>query len=128
MILDKMKLAHEMALRIIDLCPELTPDELAERCFKYADAMQAEADKRKVKGVPEAIEQEWQPDWSVAPYWAVVYTRDVFGGQWWNVAPRLDGGDVWVVDSVNDYLCASAPNFGYQGDWRNSLRRRPEGK
>ena len=55
MILDKAKMAHEMALELIKLVPDLMAYQLAERCFEYADAMQVEADKRVERGVPEVL-------------------------------------------------------------------------
>lgn len=44
--MDKMKLAHEMALEIMKARPELMAWQIADRAWKYADAMQAEAEKR----------------------------------------------------------------------------------
>lgn len=53
MNIDQM--AHEMALSMQSA--ELITDMnlVAALCYQYADAMQAEANKRKPKGLPEAI-------------------------------------------------------------------------
>ena len=60
--MDKLKIAHEYALEMakqgipLKSCKELG--------WKYADAMQAEADKRVNKEHPEAL---CEVDWSQAP-------------------------------------------------------------
>ena len=63
--MDKLQLAHDYALEMakqgipLKSCKELG--------WKYADAMQAEADKRKPSGLPDAL---CEVDWRVAPEWA----------------------------------------------------------
>lgn len=125
--------------------------------WEYADKMQAEADKRnkaeaeqKRKAVREMLNadntflekegqhfddvadvcktyssSEWQPDWSQAPDWAIVYTYDQIGGQWWDVYP-FDSETMWLAEGI--FQCISSPSFDYKGDWKDSLRRRPEDK
>ena len=76
----------------------------------------------------EAID-EWQPDWSQAPdgynYWAF----DGFSkrANWYKGKPYLDE-DSEIEDEWNAELGKyhEAPSFGYTGDWRNSLRKRPK--
>ena len=151
MILDKAKMAHEWAMK------HGKPDTIGDRlnmvryAWGYADAMQAEADKRnkteaeqKRKAVREMLnadntflekegqhfdDVEWQPDWSQAPdndvqYFAV--DEDGQGG-WYITKPTLCS-DHWYWsewgERLNEY--DHAPSFGYTGDWRNSLRKRPE--
>lgn len=63
--MDKLKLAHEWAMKIIEgNMRAADASDLVERAWQYADAMQAEDDKRKPSGLPEALKEEWQPDWS----------------------------------------------------------------
>ena len=94
--------------------------------WKYADAMQAEADKRVVK-LPDVFfdtnkNEEWQPDWSQAPAWA----------DWWAIDKDLVSfwhEDKPKFDEVEFYQCGvfcDAPSFNYQGNWQNSLRKRPQ--
>ena len=133
--MDKMKMAHEMALAMA--ADGNVPNEnIVTIVWQYADAMQAEAEKRekaeaeqKRKEMREMlnapntfVEREgqhfddvnWQPDWSQAPddvdYWRL---SEIRGAEW-----------VSVEDGVAWYK--PAPLFDYQGDWRDSLRKRPE--
>lgn len=57
---------------------------------------------------------EWQPDWSQAP------RGDVVG---WKMKTKEQA--IWLAQDGGYYL---APSFGYQGNWKDSLRKRPEGK
>ena len=62
-------MAHEHAIEFLKAAFEEDKDcsinyqLLAEESYLYADAMQAESDKRKPKGLPEAL---FDPDWSQA--------------------------------------------------------------
>ena len=152
----KLEMAHEYALQL-SKNPSVTAThndkDIASRAWAYADAMQAEADKRskaeaeqKRKAVREMLnadntflekegqhfdDVEWQPDWSQAPDSLVKYFAvDKNGRGGWFVSKPTLCSDHWYwsdfeerVDNDNyDY----APLFGYTGDWRNSLRKRPE--
>ena len=135
--MNKMQMAHEMALELVKIRPSMSAWQIADRCFEYADAMQAEADKRitevriddvseeHANALREACEKEWQPDWSQAPEWAKAWTRDRFGGQWWDTTPSK-GIDLWITDTKVPYKCENAPDFNYQGAWQDSLRKRPK--
>lgn len=55
--MDKLTMAHEHMMAMIHAgCHD--GSELLMRAWEYADAMQAEADKRKEKGFPESIKFE----------------------------------------------------------------------
>lgn len=105
--------------------------------WNLADAMQAEADKREKEKQSEHVFEavdEWQPDWSQAPDWA----------NWWvataNQSGKITGG--WFYDAKPEFGFGVGPSvyysmngnnnailvdsFGYTGDWRNSLRKRPK--
>ena len=134
--------------------------------WAYADAMQAEADKRNPKEPREThknlaeftmhpeydasinyppdawvmykgekrlavsidIKKEWQPDWSQAPADACCW---FIGGKSWDVKPywskyipcykNEETQTTWQGDGMIE-----APSFGYTGNWRNSLRKRPK--
>ena len=133
MILDKAKMAHEYAMKHVQEGFDINYDVLVVEAWKYADAMQAEADKREPSGFPNVLrcacgeivavkvdDKEWQPDWSQAPdakYWAI----DSSGfADWFSDKPELD-----EQSFVGDRL-RSALQYGYTGDWQDSLRKRPQ--
>ena len=118
--MDKLKMAHEYALEMakqgipLKSCKELG--------WKYADAMQAEADSRVNKERPSVL-QEWQPDWSVAPEWAKWWAMDKDGvANWFDDKPSCDCGYLSFGDALQ---CNLAPSFNYRCDWKDSLRKRP---
>lgn len=127
----KLEMAHEWYLKQL----EVHESASVHGAWQYADAMQAEADKREKEEqsehVFEAIE-DWQPDWSQAPEWA----------NWWvataNQSGKITGGwfyenepEFGLRDNPSAYVSVSCrviltDSFGYTGDWRNSLRKRPK--
>lgn len=130
--MDKLTMAHEWAMKSIEMGWGSSESDRAKFAWQYADAMQAEADKRKEKGVPEVIlkasnstQLEWQPDWDKIPD----------GFNWWAMDKNskahcfdkepVIGSTEWFMASPNTNYQSSL-NFGYQGYWRNSLRKRPE--
>ena len=81
----KLEMAHDYAVAMLKTPAQLTglsDKDIAIAAFNLADAMQAEADKRKPSGLPESLrehhdfteaiakgvenyeKEEWQPDWS----------------------------------------------------------------
>lgn len=56
-MINKEQLAHEMAIAMQSAEPITDMKMLAALTWSYADAMQAESEKRKPKGVPEAIKE-----------------------------------------------------------------------
>ena len=130
----KLEMAHEYLLRF-------SGTTVADaRC--YADAMQAEADKREPSGFPNVLrgacgeivavkvdDKEWQPDWSQAPDWANWWAMDENKNTRW-IYSELEQpytSDIFLRwFAVGKFDSADAPSFGYTGDWRNSLRKRPE--
>lgn len=130
--MDKMTMAHEYAKKFAEKVNEpfkvKTKESMciiAENAFNLADAMQAEWEKRSDKGRPDVLVDEWQPDWSQAPDWADGWClTEVEQGWWlkgeWTVNKK--GG----VSSTGSYIAEKAPSFGYNGNWQDSLRERPE--
>jgi len=141
--MDKMKLAHDWFISAVNNGKHVT----IEQAWCYADAMQAEADKRnkaeaaqKRKEIREMLNavntfveregqhfddvEEWQPDWSQAPEWANWWAIDLDENQahWYEVEPAVDV----ITWHRRTRACKQAPSFSYQGDWRESLRRRPQ--
>ena len=158
----KLEMAHEYAIALINSDCEMRFDKFIQLCWNYADAMQAEADKREKEEAAQRRKEtremlnapntfveregqhfddvadacktygssdEWQPDWSQASdgysYWAF----DGFSkrANWYKGKPYLDE-DSEIEDEWNAELGKyhEAPSFGYTGDWRNSLRKRPK--
>lgn len=93
--------------------------------FNIAEAMQAEFNKRKPQGLPEAIQDDFQVDWSLAPSWA----------EYWAI--NLDCSSYWYINkpSIIEYgwesnggLISGAPSFNYfsySDKCHDSLRQRP---
>ena len=142
----KLEMAHEWYMKH-------GKDNVMEKsiacAWQYADAMQAEADKRahkeprethknlaefnmhpeydaSINYPPDAwvmhkgekrlaasidIEKEWQPDWSQAPEHANIWQKSSANNYYW---------------CCDDHCLGAAPSFGYTGDWRESLRKRPK--
>ena len=97
--MDKLQMAHEYAL-------EMAKQGIPLRSclglgWKYADAMQAEADKR--------VNKERQVDWTQAP-------KDAIG---WMI---FDGVSTWL--GASGYLIEDAPSFGFTG---SHVVERPHG-
>ena len=126
------KLIHDMEL-------------VSDMAWKYADAMQAEADKRKpIPKLPalqqtfiDGVEQpryapscdEWQPDWSQAPDWANWWCLSVMHGAMWFSREPICTKATWAMLNDVKFCAASfdeAPSFNYQGNWQDSLRKRPQ--
>ena len=137
----KLEMAHEFMLAMIKAGCSDGP-ELLERAWQYADAMQAEADKRE-KEKQDKLKQdqqnhhagqhfddveEWQPDWSQAPEWAKWWVMDGDEKTRW-IYSELE--QPYISDmflrwfAIGRFDSEDAPSFGYTGDWRDSLRKRP---
>ena len=138
MILDKAKMAHEWVMKYGKVDSNYNRENTVQLAWEYADAMQAEADKRKpIPKLPalqqtfiDGVEQpryapscdEWQPDWSQAP---MGFNRFVVGsdggyGFFTNMEPQLQD-DFWFVGADGIVI----KDHGYQGIWQDSLRKRP---
>lgn len=147
--MDKLQMAHEWAMKHGS---EWTFDTVL-KAWEYADAMQAEADKRnkaeaeeKSKQIRELLKAdntfiekegqhfddvEWQPDWSQAPFDCDWFAVDLDGSAYfYSYKPYIkDGYTFWGdPDITNDgHSCEVESNFGYTGNWQDSLRKRPHG-
>ena len=164
--MNKLQMAHEYFMKHGRNNSWMESDAID--AWKYADAMQAEEDKRKVSGVPEAIREnshifgspapvrpfltkdkdgncthfhhefghkkcmdcgacleQWQPDWSQAPDWAVAWAMDMSGECYWHSGSREPKVDNHIFESSADGHTFEAPSFGYKGKWKESLRKRP---
>ena len=140
----KLEMAHEYAMKHIQEGWDINYDVLVVEAWQYADAMQAEADKREPSRFPNVLrgacgeivavkvdDIEWQPDWSQAPDSLVKYFAvDENGRGGWFISKPTLCSDHWYWSDFeerddNDHY-DHAPSFGYTGDWRNSLRKRPK--
>ena len=127
--MNKLQMAHDYAIEMLKRGdPERS---IAFDAWTLADAMQAEADKRKpIPKLPalqqtfiDGVEQpryapscdEWQPDWSQAPN----------GADAWRMYG--DGKCAWLIDIGGDLKwLQSSPSFDYSDVWQDSLRKRPQ--
>ncbi len=134
----KLEMAHEWVMKFGVTKTIGDREDTIKYAWEYADAMQAEADKRITEiiiddvskihadALREACKKEWQPDWSQAPDNATAWTMRPDGKCiWWNGIPVSDG--TRFTDVVGGcHTVGYAPSLGYTGDWRNSLRKRPK--
>lgn len=122
--MNKLELAHEYAmLHMANPQYKYVDDlEMVEWAFDYAEAMLAENEKRKDKSRPDVLE-EWQPDWSQAPDgfdWFCVGGCSGLGF-FCNVEPKIFKDHYWFTgEDAKQVDC-----HGYNGDWKDSLRKRP---
>lgn len=137
----KLEMAHEHAMTYMsDFMGDL--DTLVSKSWQYADKMQAEADKREIKPFREEgyslppkrpffKPKEWQPDWSQAADGYDWWAMDADGNScFFSYEPYfVDDSDYWA-DYYTHYQDGRAEivngAFDYKGDWRESLRKRPE--
>ena len=150
----KLEMAHDYAVAMLETPAQLTgmsDKDIAIAAFNLAEAMQAEADKRECKertdvlltkdkdgnclhfhhefGHKKCMDcgaslEEWQPDWSQAPSgydWFVVGGRSG-KGFFCLVEPEIVKDHYWFVGED----CLSVDKHNYTGDWRESLRKRPQ--
>ena len=108
--MDKLKLAHDYFMKHGRNNSWMESDVVD--AWKYADAMQAEADERAKRNKDEFYanladpmrrvrEQEWQPDWSAAPNDATAWEYLGHGAARWHTT--IKG------------MYKSADLFGYSG-------------
>ena len=125
MNIDQM--AHEMALSMQSAEPITDMNLVAALCYQYADAMQAEADKRKPKGLPEVL---FEPDWSVAPDWASWWAVDMNGDSHWYSFEPVKNLEIneWTLqnngEGADNVFDADSSSI-YKANWKDSLRKRP---
>ena len=93
-----------------------------EGCYRYICKNCGNVIDAKTNSLAQ---EEWQPDWSQAPDWANWWTFDNASPYWWSDKPLKTMYDSWYCNDVY-WKCEKAPSFGYTGDWRNSLRKRPQ--
>lgn len=125
--MNKLTMAHDFALRGIDmgvLSSNYSLDLLVAHSWQYADLMLAEDEKRKDKGLPEVLKDAFVIDWGYAPAWANWWSKDKCGTCFWHeYEPTIVDDQEWYADIGID---GTAESFNYQGDWKQSLRKRPE--
>lgn len=126
--MNKLELAHDYAKIILrnsvergyNLGTRTGIENIVDVAFDLSEAMLSENEKRKDKSRPEVLE-EWQPDWSQAPNESNYWAMDGDGScNWYKYEPEISGYH-WGFGRVT----YSAPDFDYQGEWMDSLRKRP---
>uniref|UniRef100_A0AAU8KXM2 DUF551 domain-containing protein n=3 Tax=Viruses TaxID=10239 RepID=A0AAU8KXM2_9VIRU len=129
--MNKLELAHEYSKVLLTKFETITVDQIVDVSFSLAELMLAENEKRKDKSRPEVLD-EWQPDWSQAPDGANWWAMDESGRSFWFAyEPYISSEypDEWIFNGKNHggigHEYWKSPNFNYQGDWKDSLRKRP---
>ena len=125
--MNKLQMAHEFMMKKMETETIDNHWELFYSSWRYADAMQAEADKRNYSEKQDS--SEWQPDWSQAPDWANWWCLSVRHGAMWFSREPICTKATWVMLNDVKFCAASfdeAPSFNYQGNWQDSLRKRPQ--
>lgn len=129
-------MAHDWVMKYGKVDSNYNRENTVQLAWDYADAMQAEADKREPSGFPNVLrgacgeivavkvdDKEWQPDWSQAPdgfnWWAM--DNDGFSA-WHKSKPNTQSG---IYFWIRLPTAIRAPSFEYQGNWQDSLRKRP---
>ena len=136
----KLEMAHEYAMQHLkNSGGKITMHSLCLFAWQYADTMQSEADKREKKETcdkslnidsKELSIEEWQPDWSQAPNWATHFFCERDEDDQLNGYFTEDKRGISIDFDIRGFdgygrVC-SCKTFNYQGDWHNSLRKRPE--
>lgn len=108
-----------LAMQGLNANPALTDMELSnisEVAYKQADAM-----INTLNSIKNRV------DWSKAPDWATAHAVDSdFRGTWYEVVPEQSISE-WVVPlAALNSRSRKAPNFGFQGEWTQSLVLRGE--
>lgn len=123
--MNKLEMAHEYAMEMAR--QGITLKSCLQLGWKYADAMQAEEDKRNHVGGSD----DWQPDWSQAPEnykWAGVtadHAGDITGTVFFESEPDYSPKSVYSYYIGGGDSILNKDTFGYKGKWKDSLRKRP---
>ena len=136
--MNKLQMAHEFMMKKMETETIDNHWELFYSSWRYADAMQAEADKRNNKetcdkniGLDSSVlkpsnsmELEWQPDWSQAPEWAGYFAMDEDGEFYYFEQSPSMASCSWQPQSHGGV--GETFNHSYKGNWQDSLRKRPQ--
>ena len=134
--MNKLQMAHEYFMKHGRNNSWMESDVID--AWQYADAMQAEADKRNSKetcdkniGLDSSVlkpsnsmELEWQPDWSQAPEWAGYFAMDEDGEFYYFEQSPSMASCSWQPQSHGEV--GETFNHSYKGNWQDSLRKRPQ--
>lgn len=137
----RLELAHDYLRDIISNWDFDDSFDPVAQAYEYADAMLAENEKRKYKTTLTTLQQtfingveqprytpcveEWQPDWGLAPK----------GFNWF--VKQYDGSTHFLMvkpELHNDWFATGVDGQWHEVEidcpieWRDSLRKRPEGK
>ena len=119
--MNKLQMAHDYLLKLMETNPKLNAKYATGLVWEMVDAMQAEADKRNYSEKQDS--SEWQPDWSQAPDNMTHFAVDANGSGWFfNREPHAESDCCWYCGDDSIEL----DNHNYQGNWKDSLRKRPQ--
>lgn len=121
--MDELTMAHEYVMNYLGnpACEDTTVGNIVSVAWSYVDKMQAEADKRKVSGLPEGLKQTFingveqpryakQVDWNLAPDWARYFAIRNDVSLWCVNKPTT------TMDCImSNGSCSPAPTFSFTG-------------
>lgn len=118
----KLEMAHEYALEMLKRGdPEW---RIVTDAWNLADAMYLENAERENIVCQDLSQEYWQPDWDKAPEWAKWWAMDADEEcYWFENEPEIESV-TWFPINVSEV--GRAPSFDYTGNWKESLRERPE--
>ena len=120
--MDKLQFAHDWYMKHSENTSFMYAD--VKQAWLYADAMQAEAEKRKPCGLPDALRKEWQPDWGQAPDGFNWFFKQQDGSCHFSDGEPEFLGDAWATEAM---VYTFESPISCPVDWEDSLRERPNG-
>lgn len=135
----KLDLAHDWAMKHGNAETIGSRQNMVKHAWDYANEMYKQLEERESKGMSEAARNKpkiistpnWQPDWSQAPSSMITHWSKE-GNEtctWWVGEPSIDKETHFEnPENPHSRYHSDAPSFDYKGDWKDSLRKRPEGK
>ena len=118
----KLEMAHEYALEMLKRGdPEW---RIVTDAWNLADTMYLENAERENIVCQDLSQEDWQPDWDRAPEWAKWWAMDKDGESYYfGDKPEMES-TTWMPTGTTSPVFLTQSN--YQGDWKDSLRERPE--
>lgn len=127
----RLELAEKYVLQAVKVFLEKDADfilnDIIDKAYEYADIMLAGDNK---SGSPAV--DVWNPRWELIPKDENWVAMDEDGGwRGYKTEPNIcEKEKLWMTDDVEDYTNLNLMDIFnlFDGDWKDSLRKRPEGE
>lgn len=120
---SKLDMAHEYALEMLKRGDSVW--SIPQEALNLAENMLSLFDSQEDKSRPEVLQDVvWLPDWSEAPVWANWWAMDEDGFCCWFENEPYMKSLTWMPTGIGGV--DKAHSFNYQGNWVDSLRKRPQ--